>query len=146
MALTLNKELFSKQEQLQELEQEQNRIAVAIREIQAKQHDLATKIPILKRDIENTVARIKQDLTARVARINSILQNSSFSATVKENSTTISIQEKVQEAVSSTVWELAVGQDGEYAIVVGSGTGVPATAEGQMYLFGKFQQIISYLK
>lgn len=146
MALTLNKELFSKQEQLQQLEQEQDRISVAIREIQARQHDIATKIPILKRDIENTVARIKQDLAARVARINSILQNSSFSATVKENGTTICIQEKVQEAVSSTVWELAPNTDGEYAIVVGSGTGVPATAEGQLYLFGKFQQILSYLR
>lgn len=142
--LNFNKELFDQKSELNRLKEQQQQIKRQLQELSTKDAELGQKIPLKEREILSIEQRVRTDLNNRTARINQVL-NPKFKASI-DDKLNISISQTVSPEVSRMVWVLSLNADGEYSINNEESGLLPERQEDQLFLFSKFQQIISFLK
>jgi hypothetical protein len=140
MALVLNKELFVKQNELEDLKE-----LKTVREREVV--ELTAKIGVKEREVVGMIQRVKQDMTNRVARINaSCFRDDPFKYRARlSEDMSISIEKDQGQNVFASVWVLCQTESGDFGVDPEQNN-LPGNPAEQLHLFGKFAGIIGNLK
>ena len=147
MALQLNQELFSKQNEIDEMKQRKLDNVDDIQRLQKENQVIDQQVPLKEREIHSLIARVKQEMTNRVNRINAACfrgDQFKYRARLDEDMSVV-IEKETGQGVFATVWGLCQTESGEYGIDPEQNH-LPGNPAEQLHLFSKFPLIIQNLK